>query len=206
MSGMNIVILDRFGKEIGPVKGSKAWGSMLTSRADADFDEAVERGNVYWTANQSTVTTQAGLSATTPALSIAVKPGAKKEIRLWYVSATSLVAPGAAAALYGAVGGYSATALASVTNATVRNAKTGDSVLPDGIDCASIATLPAAPVAVTILGAQQTGAVTVAPQGLFVAHWYHGSLRLQAGFNFSIQTSTASTLFCSYAFEVVDLS
>lgn len=201
---MEITLLDRFGNEIGPAKGSKA-GGLLVALGNAAFDEAVDRGNVYVAANQTTVTTQAGLSVTTPALTIANTPFSGKTVKIWYVSAVSLVAPVAAAAIWATLGGYSSTAVTATTPATVRNMKTGDGSEPPGVRLLAVATLPAAPVAIGQLGAQLTAAITTAPLGAFYERWYNGALRIAPGFNFSIQTSTASTLFCEYILEVVDL-
>ena len=202
---MDIQLYDRFGKVLSMAKGSISNGGLLVAPAGGRFDEAVERGNVYVAANQTTVTTQAGLSATTPALTIACRPNSKNEVRLWYVSACGLVAAAAGAEVFAALGGYSATAVTETTAATVRNMKTGDASMPAGVAALAVATLPAAPVAVGQLGAQLTGAITTVPMVVPFERWYDGSLRLQPGFNFSIQTSTATTLFCEYIFEVVAL-
>lgn len=202
---MQLELLDRLGNILGAARGHKANGGLLVQAAGALFDEAVERGNVYVTANQTTVTTQAGLSATTPALTIANRVNSGKEVRLWYASACGLVAAAAGAEVWACLGGYSATAVTETTNATVRNMKTGDASMPPGVACLAVATLPAAPVAIGQLGAQLTGAITTVPTVAPFERWYHGALRIRPGFNFSIQTSTATTLFCEYIFEVVDL-
>ena len=83
--------------------------------------------------------------------------------------------------------------------------KTGDAGAAPGVATLAVATLPAAPVAVSILGAQTTAAITTNPRGFFCDRWYNGALRINPGYNFTIQTSTISTLFCEYIFEVVDL-
>lgn len=202
---MDIMLYDRFGKALSYAKGDSRNGGLLVTPSGADFDEAVERGNVFVTANQTTVVTQAGLSATTPALTIANRAGSGKVVRLWYASTVSLVAPVAAAAVWACLGGSAvAAAVTETTLATIRNMKTGDAGQPNGIACLSVATLPAAPVAIGQLGAQLTGAITTAPMGSFYERWYNGALRIAPGFNFTIQTSTASTIFCEYIFEVVD--
>ena len=77
--------------------------------------------------------------------------------------------------------------------------------MPPGVGVAAVATLPAAPVAIGQLGAQLTGAITTAPIVRPFERWYNGALRVAPGYNFSVQTSTATTLFCEYIFEVVDL-
>ena len=202
---MQVTLYDRFGNQLGPARGSDKNGGLLVARNSAEFDEAVERGNVYVAANQTTVTTQAGLSGTTPALTIANRVNSGKSVRLWYVSACGLVAAAAAAEVWAALGGYSATAVTETTAATVRNMKTGDSSMPRGVGVGGVATLPAAPVAIGQLGAQLTGAITTAPIVRPFERWYNGALRVAPGYNFSVQTSTATTLFCEYIFEVVDL-
>ena len=178
-------------------------GAALISQYGSAFEEAVERGSVWATANQTTVTTQAGLSATTPALTIANRNGSGRWVKIWYVSCTSLVAAGAAAAIFAALGRRNGTAVTETTAATVANMLTGDATAPSGVACLAVATLPAAPVAIGILGAQTTAAITTAPVGSFFERYYNGALFIDEGCNFSIQTSTASTLFCEYLFEVV---
>ena len=202
---MDVTLYGPNGMVLGPARGSKVTGGLITAPGSAAFDEAVERGNVYVTANQTTVTTQAGLSATTPALTLANRPKSGKGVRIWYVSACGLVAAAAGAEVFAALGGYSPTAVTETTSATVRNMKTGDASMPPGVAALAVATLPAAPVAIGQLGAQLTGAITTVPTVAPFERWYNGSLRLAEGFNFSIQTSTATTLFCEYIFEVVDL-
>lgn len=202
---MDLILYDRFGKPINFARGSREHGGLLVQQVGGDFDEAVDRGNVFIAANQTTVTTQAGLSATTPALSVANRAGSKKVVKLWYVGAQNLVAWTAAAAVWLAQGGSAvAAAVTETTTATVRNAKTGDSGVPNGVAILSVATLPAAPVAISLLGAGLTGLITtvtgIAPFG----RWYNGALRLAPGFNWSVQTSTAGSLFCEFIIEVVD--
>ena len=184
--------------------GASALGGAHVAPNASAFEEAVDRGNVFVVANQTTVTTQAGLSATTPALTIANRVGSGKVVKLWFVSCTSLVAAGAGAAIYGALGGYSATAVVETTAATVRNAKSGDATAPTGIACLAVATLPGAPVAIHQLGAQTTAAITTAPIGAHYERWLNGAMWIPAGYNYSIQSSTATTLFCEYIFEVQD--
>lgn len=199
-----LVVTDRFGKVLGPALGTQA-RALVVAQHGARFDEAVERGNVFITANQTTVTTQAGLSATTPALTIANRAGSGKRVKLWYAGAQTLVAWSAAAAVWLAQGGSAvAAAVTETTNATVRNAKTGDASMPPGVAALAVATLPAAPVAIALLGAGLTGAITVQTGIHPFGRWFDGALQLPPGFNWSIQTSTAGTLFCEYIIEVVD--
>lgn len=187
--------------EIFGLKFGKSGGALVVP-AGSGFEEAVDRGNVYVSANQTTVTTQAGLSATTPALTLANRIGSGKAVKVWYVSASGLVAAAAGAQVWATLGGYSGTAVTETTAATVRNMKTGDASMPPGVGVAAVATLPAAPVVIGQLGAQLTGAITTVPTIAPFERWYNGALWIAEGYNFSIQTSTATTLFCEYIFEV----
>ena len=179
--------------------------ALLVSQSAARFEEAVNRGYVYHVCNQSTVVTQAGLSATTPALTIANRVGSGKIVKIWYAGCVGLVAAVAGAAVYACLGGGAgAAAVTETTAATVRNAKTGDTTAPPGVACLAVATLPAAPVAIALLGAQLTGAITTIPVVAPFGRWFDGALNIRANYNFTIQTSTATTLFCDYIFEVQD--
>jgi len=188
----------------GPVLAeADAHKNLKVVQGGSAYEAAVERGNVFLTANQATVTTQAGLSATTPVLTIANKNGSKKVVKIWYAGCVSLVAAAAAAAVWAAFGDKHATAVTG-TAAVVRNAKTGVTGDPSGIACFLAATLPAAPVAVAQLGAITTAAITTNPEKHPISRWFNGALWIPEGCNFSIQLSTAGTLFCDYIFEVVD--
>lgn len=191
------------GSEID-IKASKL-GGLHIAQGESAFSEAVARGNVFLTCNQTTVVTQAGLSATTPALTIANRVGSGKIVKIWYAGAGGLVAAAAGAIYWACLGGYSATAVTETTAATVRNAKTGDASAPNGIGVCAVATLPAAPVAIAVLGGRGgAAAITTTPWFAPQARWFNGALWVREGYNFSIQTSTADTIFCDYIFEVVD--
>ena len=179
--------------------------ALNVAQSGSRFEEAVERGFVYLACNQTTVTTQAGLSATTPALTIANRNGSKKIVKIWYAGAGGLVAAAAGAIYWACLGGYSATAVTETTAATVRNSKTGDAGAPNGVAVLAVATLPAAPVAIAVLGGRGgAAAITTAPWFAPQARWFDGALWIREGYNFTIQTSTADTIFCDYIFEVVD--
>ena len=108
------------------------------------------------------------------------------------------------AAVWLAHGAQHPTAVVETTAATSRNAKTGDSAAPAGVALLAAATLPATPAAVALLGLGLTGAITVNTAQQPHGRWFNGALRLPAGHNWSIQTSTAGTLFCEFIIEVVD--
>ncbi len=180
-------------------------GALHVAQGGSAFEEAVNRGNVWAVANQTTVITQAGLSITTPALTIAPRIGQGKVVKLWYAGCGSLVANAAALEIFLALGGYSATAVTETTAATVRNMKTGDIGPPPGVACLAVATLPAGvPVAISLLGSGVTGDVTVDNHMTECGRWYDGAVWVNAGYSLSIQTSTAGTLFCEFIIEVQD--
>ena len=60
--------------------------------AQNDFAAAVERGRCFAVANQVGITSQAGLSGTTPALTLYNPAGSGVTGRLWYASANVLIA------------------------------------------------------------------------------------------------------------------
>lgn len=179
-------------------------GSMQVKQGGSAFEAAVERGNVYHLVAQATVATQAGLSATTPALTVANRDGSGKVIKMWYTGATTLVINSAVLAVFAAYGRPHNTPVVETTAGVFINAKTGDAGAPPGVAGLVVATLPAAPVAVGILGAGMTDAAADQPNLPPWFRWWNGALHLPERANFSIQTSTAGTLFCDYIFEVVD--
>jgi len=181
-------------------------GSWVVRHAGAAFQEAVERGRVFAVANQAGVTSQAGLSATTPVLTLWNPAGSGVNLCVWYVGANFSVAFAAAAAVFVAVGTNPVAAAVTGTLTTAhRNLKLGAAAQMNAIPLLA-ATLPAAPVAVGILGAGLTGAITTVPGMSPYERWYSGALVLTPGTNLSLQTSTASgasAMFCEYAWEEV---
>lgn len=180
-------------------------GSLAVMGAGAYFQEAVRNGSVFAIANQAGVTSQAGLSATTPVLTLANPIGSGVNCVLWYAGATCIVSAATAGAVFVAVGTNPAAAAVTGTATTAhRNLLLGGgqpSVVP-----LLAATLPAAPVAVSILGALLTGAITTIPHQAGIDRWFNGSIIIAPGANLSIQTgvaSGASGLLCEYIWEEV---
>lgn len=181
--------------------------ALLGANSQAAFQAAVERGNCFAVANQSGVTSQAGLSGTTPVLTLANPAGSGKNAVIWYVGANFLVAFAAAAAVFVAVNTNLVAAAVTGTLTTAhRNLKLGGggpSMVPF-----LAATLPAAPVAIGILGAGLTGAITTLPGMQTYERWYNGGLILPPGSALSLQTSTASgasSMLCEYIWEEVEI-
>ena len=180
--------------------------ALLGANSQSAFQAAVERGNVFAVANQAGVTSQAGLSATTPVLTLANPAGSGKNLILWYAGASFTVAFATAGAIFAAVGTNTIAAAVTGTKTTAhRNLKLGGgepSIVP-----LLAATLPAAPVAVGILGAGLTGAITTIPGVPSYERWFNGSIIITPGTNFSLQTgvaSGASGMFCEYVWEEVN--
>lgn len=182
-------------------------GGLLSAQSQGLLQAAVERGRTYAVANQSGITTQAGLSATTPALTLYNRAGSGIRLVVWYVGATFTVAFATAGAVFVAVGSNTVAAAVTGTLTTAqRNMKLG------GGEPASVpmlaATLPAAPVAIGLLGSGLTGAITASLAIPTLERWYNGALILEPGANLSIQTgvaSGASGTFCEYIWEEVDI-
>ena len=182
-------------------------GAEVVTQGHARFQEAVEQGTVYGVANQVGVTSQAGLSATTPVLTLYNPAGSGKNLVVWYAGAVFTVAFATAGAIFVAVGTDTVAAAVTGTLTTAhRNLKLGLTSSPVARTLLA-ATLPAAPVAVALLGVGLTGAITTSLTLPPVGRWFDGSLILIPGSNLSIQTgvaSGASGMFCEYIFEEID--
>jgi hypothetical protein len=181
-------------------------GATVTQNASALYREAVLRGSVFGVCNQSGITTQAGLSATTPALTLVNPLGSGKNLILWYAGASFSVAFGGAAAIWLAVNTNVAAAPVTGTLTTAhRNMLLGSANTPSGVPMLA-ATLPAAPVGLALLGCGLTGAITTVPSVTPIGRWLDGSIILAPGAAVSIQTgaaSGASGTFCEFIWEEV---
>ena len=177
--------------------------ALRNGNTQADFQDAVERGNVYGVCNQAGVTSQAGLSATTPVLTLANPVGSGVNGVLWYAGATFTVAFATAGAIWLAHSAVPA-ALATLTT-THRNMKLAGSQ-GNKLKALLACTLPAAPVGLSLLGVGLTGAITVIPFAQTIERWFNGGIIVEPGQAISIQTgvaSGASGMFCEYIWEEV---
>jgi len=195
-----------YGSGIVRAKGSKL-GEMVVAQGHARFQEAVDKGTVYGVANQVGVTSQAGISVTTPVLTLYNPLGSGKKAAIWYAGAVFTVAFATAGAIFLCVGTDIQTAAVTGTLTTThRNLKLGSTASP-AIRTLLAATLPVAPVALSILGVGLTGAITTTPTSPPIGRWFDGSLIIKPGASMSIQTgvaSGASGMFCEYIWEEVD--
>ncbi len=180
--------------------------ALRTGNSQADFQDAVERGNTYGVCNQTGVASQAGLSLATPVLTLANPAGSGVNGVIWYVGCTFNVVFAAIAAVFVAVGTDTAAAAVTGTLTTAhRNLKLGGG-LGNKVIPFLAATLPAAPVAVGLLGSGLTGAVNLLPSIPMTERWYNGGLILQPGTNLTLQTEAASGavgMLCEYIWEEV---
>lgn len=176
---------------------------LRTVDNQAAFQAAVERGNTYGVCSQAGVTSQAGLSATTPVLTLANPAGSGVNGVLWFAGATFTVAFATAGVVWLAHSAVPAT-LATLSTAH-RNLKLGGAQ-GNKIKALLAATLPAAPVGICLLGAGLTGAITTVPQVQTLGRWFNGGVIVEPGQAVSIQTgvaSGASGTFCEYIWEEV---
>jgi hypothetical protein len=194
-------------------------GSLVTGRADkqgnattvfghAPLAEAVLRGNVFAITAVAGITTQAGLSVTTPALTLYNPAGSGMNAALIYAGVAFTVVFAAVAAVWLAANTNPlAAAVTGTLTTTHRNLLLGGRN-PTAIPLLA-ATLPAAPVAIDLLGVGITGAVNLLPTNSCLEKWYNGAIILAPGTAISIQTgaaSGASGTFCSYIWEEIPIT
>lgn len=209
---MSVDIIGQVGLQ-SLAKGSKAMPGLSplgSFNVKDEFMALVDAGKAFIVANQAGVTSQAGLSATTPVLTLYNPAGSGVTGKLWYAAAHFEVAFAAAASVWLAAGTNTVAAAVTGTLTTAhRNLKLGgtnaqgNKVVP-----LLAATLPAAPVAIDLLGVGLTGAITTVPALPPMSKWYAGMVRIEPGCNISIQTSTASgasSMLCSYIWTEEDL-
>lgn len=207
---MSVETLLKVGMQSGlsgsSVPSMNKYGSAYTQD---DFLAAVEKGRCFAVCNQTGVTSQAGLSATTPVLTLYNPVGSGVNGRLWYAGCTNEVSAATAGSIVLAVGTNTVAAAVTGTLTTShRNLKLGGtSAQGNKVVAFTAATLPAAPVAIAILGVLKTGAITTIPEQAAMGRHFNGSVILTPGCNLSIQTlvaSGASGLLCEFVWEECD--
>jgi len=206
------------GKGVGaPLRGDYS-GALVTTDGHARFQEAVLQGNVYIGTNPAgtAVTTQAGLSATTPALTLFNPTSSTVNLVLWFMDVQFTAAPAAACGVILAfnlpsVAGV-ATAPITVTNANITNGllglnTTGTSttvITQSGNQgqCYRIATLNAAPLAVRYpFGTSGAAAIS----GMSFTAAFEGSIIVPPGIAISVQTTSADAVTCAFVWEEVQI-
>jgi len=184
-------------------------GELMVSSTHGINYEATSRGNIYCVTNQTGVTTQAGLSATTPALTLYNPPDSGVNCVILYAGYVTTVAFAAASVIW--LAANTNTVAAPVTGTLATAARNG--LLGSGstgrVQPLLAATLPAVPVGVAILGAGLTGAITTVPGAETRGRYFDGSLIVRPGAAISFQTSTASganAFFGEIVYEEVPIS
>ena len=167
------------------------------------FAEAVARGKCFSVANQAGVTSQAGLSATTPVLTLYNPAGSGVNGYLHLAGVNFSVAFAAAAQIWLAANtNINAAAVTGTLTTAHRNLKLGG---PEPtLRPMLAATLPAAPVGICLLGIGLTGAITTVPALQTLYREFYGGLVISPGTAISIQTSSASGTsgtWCEYIWE-----
>lgn len=174
-------------------------GATVVTQGHGLYHELSLSGNLYIGSNLggTPVTTQAGLSATTPALALYNPVGSGVYLSLLVVTVDITTSPAAAAGFmlaYNLKGAAAptATTLANVTSSLLDNGK-----LPIG-QCYRISTLAAAPLAVRFIGGT-TGASGVGAVQLIDK--VDGEIIIPPGVCVSVQTSSAAACLCSASWE-----
>lgn len=179
-------------------------GGLYSSQITARYQAAVQRGNVYGVANQTGVTSAAGLSVTTPVLTLANPIDSGVNAVLWYASALFSVVWPAVAEVWLAVGTDTTDdAVTGTLTTTHRNMLLGSGRNPN---CSPFlaATLPATPVGLSLLGIGLEGPTNLMQGAPVMDRWFDGGVILKPGTNISIQCGTisgASGMVCEYIWE-----
>lgn len=185
-------------------------GGLVTQDAHARFQEAVLQGNVWIGSNASgtPVTTQAGVSATTPALVLYNPINSPVNLVLWEFGCVFTAAPAAAAAVMlaynmpsktGAPLAPITTTLASITNAMIGWNTQAVNLSNGGWgQCYAISTLSAAPVAFRYCFGT-TGAAAIS--GMTGIDHIDGAVIVPPGVAISVQASSAAAVLCHFMWE-----
>lgn len=207
LNEIRVGLIKALAGSVNPARGDES-GALVVTQGHGSYQEAVDQGNVFGVANQVGVASQAGLSATTPVLTLYNPAGSLKKLAVWYVGCVFNVAFAAVAAVFVAVGTDVVAAAVTGTLTTAhRNLKLGTVSNPAARTLLA-ATLPAAPVAIGLLGSGLTSAVNLLPVTPMLERWYNGALILLPGTNLTLQTlaaSGAAGMFCEYIWEELPL-
>lgn len=185
-------------------------GASMVQDSHSKYQEQVLRGNSFYCANLAgtAVTTQAGLSATTPALTLYNPANSGKNLVLTETGLDVTAAPAAAAGFMIAVssaialsGGSANGAITLATVATVLNANTASQTQSSG-QCYRVATLPFAPVAMRYIGGT-TGAAAIS--GVVLTDPTDGKIVVGPGTAISIQSTSAAAIIAHFLWEEVPL-
>jgi len=176
-------------------------GSVVTSQSGGQYTEASLGGNMYIGSDLggTAVTTQGGLSATTPALTLYNPVGSGVNLSLMTVTIGVTASPAAAATFMLAYNLATAAAPTLTTLANVTNAQLTKNGQPIG-QCARVSTLAAAPLAFRFLGGT-AGAAGIESTNL-VDH-VDGEVIIPPGVAISVQSTSAAAILASFTWEEI---
>lgn len=199
--------------KVGPVTASDGTvntlrqgrdGGLIVQEGHGKYQEPSVRGNLFYCANPAgtSVTTQAGLSATAPALTLYNPVNSGKNLVILETSVLPTAAPAAAAGFMIAASSASANTQPTATTAgTLQNANLG--VLNAGVgQCYRVATLGGAPIAVRYIGGT-TGAAAIG--GIQLIDNTDGKVVVAPGTAVSIQATSAAAIVAHFLYEEVPL-
>lgn len=178
-------------------------GSTATVNSHSFHEHMVLDGRTYVGSNLggTPVTTQAGLSATTPALTLYNPVGSGVYLVLVGVNINITASPAAAAGLMLAYNSPTEVAPTATTQANVTSAIIGKSGAPAG-QCYRICTLPSAPLFFRAIGGT-TGASAIG--GVVLKDHIDGEIIISPGVAISIQATSAATIIASVTWEEKDI-
>lgn len=176
---------------IGAVRLGKT-GAAIVGHAHARYYEAVSRGKVFGVANQAGITTQAGLSLTTPALTLYNPAGSGVNGVLLFAGAIESIVVAAASIVWIGLNTNIAAAAVTGTATTAHRCMLAGGGGSPALSPLLAATLPAAPIAIATLGIYNALAVVSHQPYQTIGRWFDGSIVLAPGAALSFQTSTAS--------------
>lgn len=178
-------------------------GALVMTQAHCFYQEMSLGGNSYIGINPAgtPVVTQAGLSATTPALTLYNPIGSGYNLVIISAGISMTTSPAAACTIMLAYNLSSAAAPTATTLANVTNSMLGVGRLPVG-QCYRIATLAAAPVAFRLLGGNIGASPTNATK---LDDKINGEVIITPGVAVSFQTTSAASLLCSISWEEISI-
>lgn len=176
---------------------------IMVSDANPRHYDSVINELVFTGANLlgTPVTTQAGLSATTPALTLYNPSNSGVNLVLLTVTLDITSSPAAATAFCLAFNALNATAPSATTASTVTSNILGETTSPKG-QCYRIATLAAAPTAFRFIGGV-TGASAIS--GVQLIDHIDGEYVIPPGVAVSIQSSAAAAIVASFSWKEIKI-
>lgn len=185
------------------LRGTNEGALVVADGSMPEFEEAY-RGDVFIGADLggTAVTTQAGLSATTPALTLYNPVGSGVIGVLKRVTIGVTASPAAATVFMLAYNLANAAAPTLTTLAQVTNARLDSKKLPT-LQCARVATLAAAPLMCRVLEGGPQGASAISAG--VVSTEIKGGILVMPGVAISVQSTAAAAILATFEWKEVPL-